>query len=397
MQCAPLASLPAAAELLYFEEIKFEPVMVDAIDADVTLDVADLGHGDIVVVQRAHACDGAVPHPLAPAFFSHLKNRLVVVFQRSAPSKLPSKPVVLELTALTTIGEARVKLATTLGLHATQLVQFSKPYGSPLALRQLGEDELVTSLLQRNDGTTANTLTFDVVSADTKAFSVSWMEAPSEPLVQIKLSIGLGQAVHDLLALLLTKLGDTSQLPQGFNQPLRLLQLDGHVVIREVGIDEALDDLDDGMWRFRAEPVPEEQLHVGQNERVVHVAHVRRGTDSSATVVPFGEPFLLKLREDEPLVSVKARIAVLLGLDAASATFSSVRWGTVNTSNDFDAILSDSYPVMSRFVHLRSGYADFGTFLALEHATATRTKRSRAQNDGQALRSVHSRQLRIYN
>ena len=398
MQCAPLACL--RAELLYFEEVKFEPLMIEAIATDVTLATAEIGHGDIVVVQRAHASDAAVRHPLAPAFFSHLKSRLVVAFQRSAPSRLPSKPTVLELTVTTTVGEARMKLAAKLGLRATQLVQFSKPHGSPLALRSLADYELMSTLLLRCDGSHAGTLMFDVLNAQDifKLFSICWMEAPSEPQIELRLSIGLGKAVLDLLALLVTKLDDNHQLPRGFNRQLRVLQLSDHTIVREVGHGEAVDDLDGHMWRFRAEPVPDEHLHIGPDERVVHVAHVRRDSDSQAAVVPFGEPFLLKLRDDEPLGSVKARVAAVLGLDAAGATFSSVCWGTVAASGDFEPFPSDSYVVMSRFVQHHSGYADFATYLALEHAgSTTRTKRSRVHNDGPALCVVPNRQLRIYN
>ena len=399
-QCAPLASLQAAAELLYFEEVKFEPLMIEAIATDVTLAAAEIGHGDIVVVQRAHASDGAARYPLAPAFLAHLKSRLIVAFQRSSPARLPSKPTVLELTVTTTVGEARKKLATNLGLCATQLVHFSKPYGSPLALRPLTDHELMSTLLLRCDGSFAGTLMFDVVNAQDifKLFRIYWMEAPSEPQIELTLSIGLGKVVLDLLALLVTKLDDNRQLPPGFNRQLRVLQLSDHTIVREIGHGEAVDDLDCGMWRFRAEPVPREQLHIGPDERVVHVAHVRRGSDSPAAVVPFGEPFLLKLREDEPLGSVKARVAAVLGLDAASATFSLVRWGTVAATGEFEPIPSDSFVVMSRFVQRHSGYTDFATYLALEHPeSTTRTKRSRAPNGGQALRAVQNRQLRIYN
>ena len=400
-QCAPLASLHAAAvELLYFEEVKFEPLMVEGVATDSTLAAAEIGHGDIIVVQRAYASDGSVRHPFAPAFFAHIKSRLVVAFQQSSTSRPPSKPTVLELTVTTTVGEARMKLASTLGLHATQHVLFTKPYGSPLALRPLADNDLMSTLLRRSDGTFAGMLMFDVLDAKDifKRFIISWMQAPSEPKVNLTLTIGLGKTVLDLLALLVTKLDDTRQLPRGFNRQLRVLQLSGNTIVRQVGHREAVDDLDVGLWRFRAEPVPDEQLHIGPDECVVHVAHVRRGSDPSAAVVPFGEPFLLKLCEDDPLGSVKIRVAALLGLDAASATFSSVRWGTVTASGDFEPILSDSYPVLSRFLQHQSGYADFATYLALEHAESTmRTKRNRAQNHVQSLSSVHNRQLRIYN
>ena len=399
--CAPLARLhTAAAELIFFEEVKFDPLLVEAISTDATLAAAEIGHGDIIVVQRTPAFDGTVRYPLAPVFFAHIKNRLLVAFQRRSTSRLPSKPTVLELTVTTTVGEARIKLATVLGLHATQQVQFTKPYGSPLALRPLADSDLMSTLLRRCDGSFAGMLMFDVLNANDilKRFSISWMQAPSEPRVNVTLTIGLGNAVLGLLALLVTKLDDSRQLPRGFNRQLRVLQLSGNTIVRQVDHGEAVDDLDDSLWRFRAEPVPDEQLLIEPGERVVHVAHVRRGSDTSAPVVPFGEPFLLKLREDDSLGTVKTRVAALLGLDAASATFASVRWGTVDGSGVFEPILSDSHPVMCRFVQHQSGYADFATYLALEHAeSTTRVKRSRAQNDGQALRSVHNRQLRIYN
>jgi hypothetical protein len=223
-----------------------------------------------------------------------------------------------------------------------------------------------------------------------KSLSIDWLETSSAPLTMLTLSVRLGDSVQDLLELL------TTQLPtSATGQPLRLLQIAGCCISRVVPCDHSVDSLDDSAWRFRAEPIPADQLHVRPGERVVHVAHVRR--DATGLVVPFGEPFLLKLREEEPLSSVKARAADLLCLDGAGAGFLTWRWGVVS-SGSLEPISADSDAVLLRLAMRQSHEsASCETYLAVEHEPVTRTKRSRPQTVGPGLRSVRSQQLRIYN
>ena len=395
--CAPLATLHDEAELLFFEEIKSEPVMVEALSTDLTLKGAELGHGDIIVVQRALAPCDSFRHPFAPSFLLHLKSRLVVAFQEAAAPLPRIKSLVLELTVSTTIGEARSRLASELGVQTAQHLRLLRPQDGPTALRPLGDEEVVHSLLPQHDGTISNTLMYEVLDAPGthKSLSVDWLGAPSSPQVQLTLTLTCGQSVHDLLVLLANQLCATGQVPHGAEQQLRLLQLSCHRVSVVVPCDEIVDNLDDVAWRFRAEPIPVDQLHVAQDERIVHVAHVRNHPGLPVPVVPFGDPFLLKLREDEPLWSVKARVAALLGLDAAGAEFSSWRWGVVS-SERFEPIPSDSHVVLPRLLPRHSQSTHCDTYLAVEHELAPSTKRSRLLRDN-AVRSVHNRQMRIYN
>ena len=389
--CAPLASLPPASELLFFEEVKIEPVMVEALATDLTLETADLRHGDIVVVQPAPTSHGTFRHRLAPDFYQHLKSRLVVAFQQAVPVQLESKPRLLELTVATTIGEARTQLASVICVLTAQL-RFLRRHDSLAALRPFDDGETLLTLLAQHDGSVADTLMYEVLDGpDThKSFSVDWLETPSSPLTMLALSLLLGDSVKDLLELLTTQLDTTAPGHQ-----LRLLQIAGCCVSRVVPCDESIDSLDDSAWRFRAEPVPADQLRVAPGERLVHVAHVRRDA-AAGSVVPFGEPFLLKLRAEEPLSSVKARAANLLGLDGAG--FSSWRWGVVS-SGSLELICADSDAVLPRLMMRQSheGSAVSETYLAVEHEPATRTKRSRPRSDSHALHSVQNRQLRIYN
>jgi len=375
---------------LFFEEVKIEPVMVEAIDADLTLDSAALEHGDILVVQSAPTGHSTLRHRFAPDFYQHLMSRLVVSFHQVVPAPLDTRPRVLELTVTATIGEARTQLASELGVLTAQL-RFLRRNDSHAALRPFDDSESLQSLISQRDGSIAATLMYELLDGpDThKSLSVDWLETPSSPLTMLALSRRLGDSVHDLLEQLANQL-----VPSVPGQQLRLLQIASCCVSRVVPCDESVDDLDDSVWRFRAEPIPADQLDVRPGERLVHVAHVRRDAGS---VVPFGEPFLLKLREEEPLSSVKACAADLLGLDGAGAVFSSWRWGVVS-SGSLEPISADSDAVLSRLAMRQSHEsASCEAYLAVEHEPATRTKRSRPQTDGYGLRSVRSQQLRIYN
>ncbi len=363
--------------------------MVEAIATDLTLDMADLHHGDILVVQSAPSGHGTMRHRFAPDFYQHLKRRLVVTFEHAVPVLLNSEPRVLELTVATTIGEARTQLASKLGVLTAQL-RFLRRQDSHAALRPFDDSESLQSLLAHHDGSVADTLMYELLDGPEshKSFSVDWLETPSSPLTMLALSLRLGDSVHDLLEQLASQL-DTSVT----GQQLRLLQIASCCVSRVVPCDESVGNLDDSVWRFRAEPIPADQLDVRPGERLVHVAHVRR--DATGLVVPFGEPFLLKLREDEPLSSVKARTADQLSLDGAGPGFLTWRWGVVS-SGSLELISADSDAVLPHLVMRPSPEsAVFETYLAVEHEPATRTKRSRPQTDG--LRTVRSQQLRIYN
>ena len=368
--------------------------MIESLAANLTLSAASLGHGDIIVVQRSPTCRDTFRHSLAPSYFLNLKSRLTVRFQliASGSSKAPS--TTLELTVLTTIGEARAALAAELGLPTVQRLRFLRHFGSPAALRPYDESESLQSLLARHDGTFTDTVAYELADgADThKSLNVDWLETPSDPPAMLAFSVRHGQSIQEFLKELGMDVSVTAQPDPSYGRRLRLLQLSGGRVCKVVSKDDTVDSLDDNMWRYRAEPIPADQLHVGRGERIALVAHVRR--DSAGSVTAFGEPLLLKLHEDEPLASVKLRVAALLGMDG-SAEFASWRWGVVSQGR-LQPIPSDAYAVLPRLVRHKTSLEGFEPYVAVEHEPVTRSKRTRPQND-HALRAVQSRQMRIYN
>lgn len=68
--CCSLVGLPAGTELLFFEEIKFDPVMCDPMDPKQTLKNCQLEDGDVVCFQRAPAPapGGKAKYPKVPEY-----------------------------------------------------------------------------------------------------------------------------------------------------------------------------------------------------------------------------------------------------------------------------------------------------------------------------------------
>mgnify|MGYP005705759787 CR=1 FL=1 len=114
--------------------------------------------------------------------------------------------------------------------------------------------------------------------------------------------------VTDVLSELCRQLGPDVTI----TRPLRLLEVFYHKIYKVFPPNEKIDSINDQYWTLRAEEIPDEDTELDKNERLIHVYHFTNDGGANHVVQNFGEPFLLKVRDDETLASVRRRIQAKL-------------------------------------------------------------------------------------
>lgn len=78
---------------------------------------------------------------------------------------------------------------------------------------------------------------------------------------------------------------------------------------------DKIEDMNDSYWTYRVEPIPPDELNpqsLPEGERLVTVCHFDSDKDDNAK--SFGDPFYIRIRDDELVADVKARIKAKLGV-----------------------------------------------------------------------------------
>jgi ubiquitin carboxyl-terminal hydrolase 7 len=328
-------------------------------------------HGDIIVVQRALSAAEAeaTRFPAASEFMTFVRNRLVVTFRELDAAKasgggggaLPplsdgeggTPPLLtLELARTSSYDDVTAALAAKLCVSDPLLLRLTghntymhAPRSSPFRYR---EKATLLELLSNayGGGAVADTLHYEVLDMPLpqlealKTLRVDWYDDRVEFVKTFTLRLPKGARVRDALSALREQLLAEALLPPpppaadagvdaGAGAPqLRLLEVYAHKIFKVLLDDDCVDSINDSYWRMRAEAVPADQAEecMAPGERLLNCVHVCENSYAYTTaasggsnVSAFGDPFLLKVREDETLRSVKARVAAKLGIAAADA------------------------------------------------------------------------------
>jgi hypothetical protein len=316
--------------------------------------------GDIVIVQRALcAAEAAASRfPLAPAFMSHVRNRLVVTFRElpgaagaaapggAAPGAGPAPPAAppgchtLELSRALSYDDVAAALAAALGLPDATHLRFTEhslltngPKTTPLRFRErptlLG---LLTPPFGNPSATPCDVLYYEPLDMPLeqlealKTLRITWHDASAQPGRVLTCRVPKSSTVGELLDALRLQLG-REELPSdaacadadATSAPLRLLDIYCGKVYKLYRADESIEYLNDTYSKLRAEAVPADQVDaaLGPGDRLLNVSHVRRESGIYVSMKAFGDPFLLKVHDAEPLRCVRARIRALLRLPDA--------------------------------------------------------------------------------
>ncbi|KFM24284.1 Ubiquitin carboxyl-terminal hydrolase 12, partial [Auxenochlorella protothecoides] len=322
-----LGGLAPDAALEVYEEVKFEPsVMVEALRPALTAAAAQLENGDVLVFQAAAASLQAPPdcpreHLSAPAYMSHVRNRVRVAFR---PLESPGEEgLLLDLRKDMGYEEVSGALAARLGLdHPLRLALTGQnPYSAlprPAPLKYAPGATLEEMLRAGQYGAAAgSTLYYEVIDLPLPeyeklvTFKVSFHNAKAEEVSAHSVRLPRDARVSQLLEEL------RAQLPAGAgvgDAPLRLMEVYQWRVWQLFDPDQAVGSMSgDALWHLRAEVVPPDQRGAG-GEEGLHVHCLQVTEEAHNRAFAFSDPFIMRVREGETVGELRRRVQVALGV-----------------------------------------------------------------------------------
>lgn len=360
--CNSLAGFPPNTELVFFEEIKSEPdIMCEVIDKKMSLKACQLEDGDIVCFQRAPE-PKRFKRPTVPEFLSYVKNRQVVNFRELEKPK--DAGFTLEMLKHNSYEEVTSRLAEQLKVADPSTIRLTahnvySHMPKPQPMKYKGVDKLHEMITQYNQVT--DILYYEVLDMPVhelerlKVLKVAFNNAKTEEVGTYNIRLPRESTVSDVLTELRKQLGEKGS-PTG---ELRMLEVFYSKIYKVFPGTDKIDSINESYWHLRAEEVPEEQKNVEQNERLIHVYHFNQ-TQNSA-LHNFGDPFLLKIRDDEQMTEIKRRIQAKLGVSEEDFA----KWKFAYVASSRPELLEDADILAARFN--RRDYGAYENYLGLEH------------------------------
>lgn len=386
-----MAGFSTQEELLYFEEIKFDPnVMCEPIDKKLSFKASQLEDGDIVCYQKALAPgqETSFRYPVVAVFLEYVRNRQVVHFRRLERPK--DDAFKIELSKQNTYDEVVEKLAQQIGLDDPTKLRLTthncySQAPRPPALKFRGVERLSDMLLHYNQ--TSDILYFETLDLPLpelqglKTLKVGFHNSKTDEVSMHNIRLPKHSTVGDVIE----ELKKQVELANAKSE-LRLLEVFYHKIYKIFPVTEPIESINDQYWTLRAEEIPEEEKEIGPQDRLIHVYHFTRES-SNQMVHNFGEPFFLVVRETETLAEVKTRIRSKLQISEEEFA----KWKFAFLSLGRPDYLQDTDIVASRFLK-RDTYGAWEHYLGLEHADSTPKRPQPNQN-----RHSYEKPVKIYN
>lgn len=389
-----IAGFPEDTELDCFEEIKFDPsVMCERIDKRYTLSPqAQLEDGDIVCFQRLLQPEEVQNHrhPYVKGFLEYIRNRRLVNFRKLEDPK--EDGCTLELLRDMTYDQVSEALAQHLKLDNPKLLRLTQhnayshqPQRTPIKFQAINRLE---QMLQHGNHTN-EILYYEILDIPLDeleklktlkvAFHSEKTELASEHSIRLPRESNVGDVLNELKKVL-----DSEYAEKKF----RLMEVFNSKVFKVCDPEENIETINDAYWNLRAEVIPEDQLVVKEGERLIHVYHFNSDKENPQHITIFGDPFFLKIREDEKLGEIKQRIQAKLGV--ADEEFSKWKFAFVSIRYPPEH-LTDDDTVAGRFAKAHSLQTSEPNYLGLEHEDKAPKRAT------QSYRYNYERPVKIYN
>eukprot|EP00252_Welwitschia_mirabilis_P016662 TRINITY_DN3688_c0_g2_i2.p1 TRINITY_DN3688_c0_g2~~TRINITY_DN3688_c0_g2_i2.p1 ORF type:complete len:1108 (+),score=261.03 TRINITY_DN3688_c0_g2_i2:336-3659(+) len=370
-----MAGLPPDEEIELYEEIKFEPtVMCEHVEERLTFRVSQLEDGDIICLQKVISKEEQHQYrfPDVPSFLEYVHNRQVVRFRLLEKPK--EDEFCLELSKTNTYDDVVEKVAQQIGLDDPSKIRLTShncysqsPKPQPIKYR--GVEHLSEMLVHYNQ--TSDILYYEVLDIPLPEFQGlkslklyfyhSTRHMVSEHILRLPKQSTFGDVINELK----TKVELSNP-----NADIRVLEVFCQKIYKVFPPHEKIENINDQYWTLRAEEIPEEEKHLGPNDRLIHVYHFARDAVQNHVIHNFGEPFLLAVHEGETLAEIKERIQKKLQIPVEEFPkwkFAFVSMGRPEYLQDGDVILS--------YFQRRDIYGAWEHYLGLEH-TDNSPKRS---------------------
>ncbi|XP_071709501.1 ubiquitin C-terminal hydrolase 13-like isoform X2 [Rutidosis leptorrhynchoides] len=388
-------------DIYFFEERYFEPhVMCEELARKCSFILRNIGDGDIIYFQKIpqFEYEEEYRYPDVPSYLEYVKNRQTVRFRSLDRT---GDDFSLELSKLHTYDDVVERVAGKLNMDGSSKIRLTphnfysqQPKPDPIKYRV--PEHLLHMLGHDHDNQVSDILYYEV------------LDIPLPELQSLKtLKIGFHHATKQKPDIHNIRLPNESRVGEVVNvikdkvyfelfdpdAELRLLGLFDHKIYKIFHVNEKIENINDQYWTLRAEEVPEEEKYVGSEDRLIHVYHFTKEAAQNQMVhnqvKNFGEPFFLKIHENETLADVKVRIQ--RKLEVPYEEFS--KWKFAFVSLGRPEYLQDSDVVSNRFQR-GDVYGAWEHYLGLEHSDTTTPKRPSTANQNH---HTYEKPLKIYN
>ncbi|XP_077980640.1 ubiquitin carboxyl-terminal hydrolase 7-like [Glandiceps talaboti] len=307
------AGFRIGTDLLLYEEVK--PNLTERIqDYDLPLDKAldELMDGDIIVFQRDDVENEQSDLPTAKEYFRDLYYRVEVTFcDKNQPNDTGFTLVLSQRMNYFMVAKA---VATRLNTDP-MLLQFFKSQGyrdGPGTALRCTYDGTLRDLLLGFKPRQHKKLYYQQLNIkineleNKKPFKCIWVNSKLKE-EELMLYPNKGDSVGGLLQ----EAKKQVTLAENGTGKLRLLEVIGNKIFQIQTDHVYLDCLNTtGTSKtYRIEEIPQDQLHLKDDEMLVCVAHFQKEVFAT-----FGVPFLLRIKHGEPFSDVKARVGSILGI-----------------------------------------------------------------------------------
>ncbi|GBG84805.1 hypothetical protein CBR_g39181 [Chara braunii] len=387
-----MVGFAANEEVALYEEIKFDPtVMCEPVDKKATFKASQLEDGDIICVQKAVSGRDLEKYryPDVPSYLEYVRNRQVVQFRRLEKPK--ETHFMLELSKQHTYDDVVERVARHIGLDDPQKIRLTahncySHVPKPQPIKYRGVERLSDMLIHYNQ--TSDILYYEVLDLPLpelqglKTLKVGFHNSRTEEVCVLNIRLPKQSTVGDVINELRNRVELSNPKAQ-----LRILEVFYHKIYKIFPLTDKIENINDQYWTLRAEEIPEDEMDLGPEDRLIHVYHFTRDAASNSMVHNFGEPFFLAVRENETLAEVKERIKKKLGVPDDEFA----KWKFAYLSLSRPDYLQDTDIVASRFQ--RDTYGAWEHYLGLEHAD-TAPKRPHQSNQN---RHSFEKPVKIYN
>jgi ubiquitin carboxyl-terminal hydrolase 7 len=329
-----------SVELEIYEEIK--PDMVEPVDSTQTLVQAELGSGDVLVLQRKLSKEDAatVLNPTAAQYYHWLLDRMQVhVRDLDQPDK---DAFVLDLAKSMLYPQVAQAVGARLNWNPEHLqfvphsVASQGPYSKPV--NRSPRADLKTMLQHYYAAETSilyyKKLDMSLTELESKAtFKVQWQNTAAQLVgAPHQLVVSKSATVADLVHALSARVEMTG------TGRIRLMEVFRHKVMTVLALTTSVTQLNDYMTLV-AEEVASEELDVAPDHgKVVQVVHTDR---NSSLVQPFGNPFMVLVRSTDTIASLRPRLQAKLGVapdEFATWRLAMVTYARMDFLEDADVI-----------------------------------------------------------
>lgn len=372
--------LPEAADIEVYGETKFESALpLTLLEPKVMLNAPAAGveDGDILVIQcKLGASEaGECRFPSADKFLDYMRNRRIVTFKRLEDPKEPG--IALELLQDMDYDAVTAALAAKIGLEDHDRIRLTQhnayshqPQKHPMKYRGVGVSKLEQMLVHAqhvNDVLYYETLDMPLGELEKlKIIKITLYNEKAEPAGEHVLRLPLDRYVGDLLQELQRQLGQAYE-----GKTFRLLEVYNGRIYKVCDDSCGVDHLNSGYWQLRAEVVPEDEVALAQagdqaQDRVIQVCHFSQEKDSTSHST-FGDPFLMRIRDNESVAEIKTRIQAKLGVSGEE--FSKWRFAYCPQKSHHPEYLEDHDQPGQRFARTQNNSlaTDTNNYLGLQH------------------------------